>query len=185
MEAAFLPQRSHCAQSHSFNQSGDLSGNGKRIQCQLFLTQSCLAAEGENIHPLIGPITTIMKLHSAPTQQYQTVTAYDENGVELNAIYYSHSLIVLPEIKPIVWDVTTFDALTAADFEPINAQNPDVVIMGTGDKQRFIHPRLIAALTQKRIGVECMDNQAACRTYNILMAEGRKVALALIIEKKV
>ncbi len=125
-----------------------------------------------------------MKLHSAPTQQYQTVTAYDEHGVEINAVYFSHSLIVLPEIKPVRWEVTTFDNLAATDFEPINAQNPDVVILGTGDKQRFIHPRLITALTQKRIGVECMDNQAACRTYNILMAEGRKVALALIIEKQ-
>lgn len=125
-----------------------------------------------------------MKLHSTPTQQYQTVTAYDENGVEINAIYFSHSLIVLPEIKPMAWEVTSFDNLAAADFEPINNQKPDVVILGTGAKQRFIHPRLITALTDQRIGVECMDNQAACRTYNILMAEGRKVALALIMEKQ-
>ena len=124
-----------------------------------------------------------MKLHSAPTQHYQTVTAYDESGVEINAIHFSHSLIVLPEIKPVQWEVTSFENLTAQDFEPINAQHPDVVILGTGVRQRFIHPRLITALTQQRIGVECMDNQAACRTYNILMAEGRKVALALIMEQ--
>ncbi len=125
-----------------------------------------------------------MKLHSTTTQQYQTVTAYDENGVEINAIYFSHSLIVLPEIKPMAWEVTSFDNLAAADFEPINNQKPDVVILGTGAKQRFIHPRLTTVLTDQRIGVECMDNQAACRTYNILMAEGRKVALALIMEKQ-
>jgi len=124
-----------------------------------------------------------MKLHSTETQQYQTVTAYDASGVEINAIHYSYSLIVLPEIKPIKWEVTSFDNLQANDFEPINNQNPDVVILGTGAKQRFIHPRLVNALTQRRIGVECMDNQAACRTYNILMAEGRKVALALISEQ--
>jgi len=57
-----------------------------------------------------------------------------------------------------------------------------VVILGTGRKQRFVHPKLTSILTSRRIGIECMDNQAACRTYNILMAEGRKVALALIIE---
>lgn len=125
-----------------------------------------------------------MKLHSTPTQQYQTVTAYDDHGVEINAIYYSHSLIVLPEIKPVAWEVADFDSLTAADFEPINAHRPDVVILGTGERQRFIHPRLIATLTQQHIGVECMDSQAACRTYNILMTEGRKVALALIVEKR-
>lgn len=124
-----------------------------------------------------------MKLHSTETQQYQTVTAYDASGVEINAIHYSYSLIVLPEIKPIKWEVTSFESLQASDFEPIDNQNPDVVILGTGAKQRFIHPRLINALTLRRIGVECMDNQAACRTYNILMAEGRKVALALIREQ--
>ena len=56
------------------------------------------------------------------------------------------------------------------------------MILGTGTKQRFAHPKLTACLINQRIGVECMDSQAACRTYNILMGEGRKVALALIIE---
>lgn len=124
-----------------------------------------------------------MKLHSTTTQQYQTVTAYDASGVEINAIHFSHSLIVLPEIKPMSWEVQSFDALTTEDFETIDQQKPDVVILGTGDKQRFVHPRLVAPLMQRHVGVECMDNQAACRTYNILMAEGRKVALALIMER--
>lgn len=125
-----------------------------------------------------------MKLHSTLTQQYQTVTSYDENGVEINLIPYDYSLIVLPEISPAAWPVSSFDALTTGHFEQINAITPDVVILGTGARQRFIHPRLTASLTARRIGVECMDNQAACRTYNILMAEGRKVALALIFEAK-
>ena len=56
-----------------------------------------------------------------------------------------------------------------------------MVILGTGERQRFVHPKLTASLTMRRIGVECMDSQAACRTYNILMGEGRKVTLALIL----
>ena len=56
------------------------------------------------------------------------------------------------------------------------------MILGTGTKQRFVHPKLITVLTARRIGVESMDNHAACRTYNILMAEGRKVVLALIFD---
>lgn len=123
-----------------------------------------------------------MKLHNTATQQYQTVTAYDENGIEINLIPFSYSLVVLPEIAPAAWPVASFDTLTAENFEQINAIAPDVVILGTGARQRFVHPRLTASLTARRIGVECMDNQAACRTYNILMAEGRKVALALIFE---
>ncbi|OWY30891.1 Mth938-like domain-containing protein [Herbaspirillum robiniae] len=125
-----------------------------------------------------------MKLHTTETKQYQTVTAYDEDGVELNAIRFTDSLLVLPESDPVPWPVASFEALTAADFERIDATAPDVVILGTGERQRFVHPKLTAVLTARRIGVECMDNQAACRTYNILMAEGRKVALALIIAPK-
>jgi uncharacterized protein len=123
-----------------------------------------------------------MKLHATSTQQYQTVTAYDESGVEINAVRYTRSLIVMPEAPPADWPVTSFDALSAADFTQIEAAEPDVVILGTGARQRFIHPRLVAGLAARRVGVETMDNQAACRTYNILMAEGRKVALALILE---
>jgi uncharacterized protein len=123
-----------------------------------------------------------MKLHSTSTQQYQTVTGYTDHGVEINATPYAHSLLVLPESPPVAWPPATFDALTAEHFALIDACKPDVVILGTGRKQRFVHPKLSAVLTSRRIGIECMDNQAACRTYNILMAEGRKVALALIIE---
>ncbi|HYD95432.1 MAG TPA: Mth938-like domain-containing protein [Noviherbaspirillum sp.] len=123
-----------------------------------------------------------MKLHSTPTQHYQTVTAYDEAGVEINAVRFAHSLIVLPEVAPAAWPPRSFDELTAEHFAQIDAMSPDVVILGTGARQRFVHPRLTNVLTSRRIGVECMDSRAACRTYNILMAEGRKVVLALIFE---
>lgn len=123
-----------------------------------------------------------MKLHATPTQQYQTVTAYDDAGIEINAVRFNHSLLLMPETPPQAWPVAAFAALTVEHFAQINAAEPEVVILGTGARQQFVHPRLTAALTARRVGVECMDNRAACRTYNILMAEGRKVALALIIE---
>jgi uncharacterized protein len=122
-----------------------------------------------------------MKLHVTTTQQYQTVTGYDDDWIEINAIRFDYSLIVLPEIAPIAWPVNSFEALEANDLEAIAAQSPDLLILGTGAKQRFAHPRLINGLLTRGVGVECMDNQAACRTYNILMTEGRKVALALIM----
>jgi uncharacterized protein len=123
-----------------------------------------------------------MKLHSSTNQQYQTVTGYDDRGVEINAIRFDYSLAVMPETAPVPWPVDSFEALTAEHFAQLDAQQPDVVILGTGARQRFIHPRLVAQLAARRVGVECMDNHAACRTYNILMGEGRKVTLALIIE---
>lgn len=123
-----------------------------------------------------------MKLHSSQNQQYQTVTAYDHGRIEINAISYYTSLLVLPELTPTAWPVTEFATLTSNHFEIIAALKPDVVILGTGAKQRFAHPGLTTCLTSQRIGVECMDSNAACRTYNILMTEGRKVALAVIID---
>jgi uncharacterized protein len=123
-----------------------------------------------------------MKLHSSSTQQYQTVTGYFDGGVDINKQPFVTSLTVMPEVAPRPWPVAAFDDLTEAHFEAIAADAPDVVILGTGERQRFVHPRLITSLSDQRIGVECMDSQAACRTYNILMGEGRKVTLALIIE---
>jgi uncharacterized protein len=123
-----------------------------------------------------------MKLHASINKQYQTVTGYDDSGVEINAKRYDFSLLLMPEVEARPWPVATFDALTADHFALIEQDVPDVVIIGTGARQRFVHPRLTANLAAKRIGVECMDSKAACRTYNILMGEGRKVTLALIIE---
>jgi len=123
-----------------------------------------------------------MKLHSSSTEKYQTVTGYDSAGVEINAQRFDYSVLVMPEVAPRPWNVSRFEDLTAAHFEQIAADKPDVVILGTGERQRFVHPRLVASLSDQRIGVESMDSHAACRTYNILMGEGRKAVLALIIE---
>jgi uncharacterized protein len=123
-----------------------------------------------------------MKLHSDSTQQYQTVTGYDAGGVEINAQRFEFSLLVMPEMAPRPWNVSRFEDLEAAHFEQIAQDAPDVVILGTGERQRFVHPRLVASLSARHIGVESMDSQAACRTYNVLMGEGRKATLALILE---
>ncbi len=124
-----------------------------------------------------------MKLHANNTQQYQTITAYEADAIEINAKWFRHSFYVMPEQAPQPWPVQQFEAIANTDFDAILALQPDVVLLGTGTRQRFIHPRLITTLTSQRIGVEAMDNQAACRTYNILMAEGRRVVLALILEQ--
>lgn len=125
-----------------------------------------------------------MKLHSTPTQQYQTVTGYENDWIEINAARFNHSLIVLPEVPPVRWMVSSFEGLQVTDFAPIEALAPDLLILGTGQRQRFVAPQMIAGLLERRIGVECMDNQAACRTYNILMTEGRKVALAVMLPEQ-
>lgn len=140
------------------------------------------------IRPVCGILTaftlrqTPMKLHSQDNPSLQTVTGYDQQGVEINAKRYDYSVLVLPETPPRPWPVKRFEDLTEQDFALIEQDQPDVVILGTGERQRFVHPKLIKALSARRVGVESMDSHAACRTYNILMGEGRKVTLALIIE---
>jgi uncharacterized protein len=98
-------------------------------------------------------------------------------------VRFQDNLLVQPEQPPVVWEAASFDALEPAHFQRIAALDPAVVILGTGARQRFVHPRLTVALTARHIGVECMDSGAACRTYNILMGEGRKVVLALLLDR--
>ena len=122
-----------------------------------------------------------MKLHLTRAAGNQLITGYGQGWVQVNEVRYTRSLIVLPEQVIADWPATDFANLAAAHFEKLVELKPEVVLLGTGDKHLFVHPRLSRALTDAGIGVECMDTAAACRTYNILMAEGRHVAAALII----
>ncbi|MBN3725733.1 Mth938-like domain-containing protein [Burkholderia sp. Ac-20379] len=124
-----------------------------------------------------------MKLHQDPSDALNTVTGYGPDYVEINLQRHESSVLVLPAAPVAPWPVEAFDALTAEHFAMLLDPAPEVVIFGSGARLRFPHPRLTAALTARRIGVETMDFQAACRTYNILMSEGRKVAAALLIER--
>ena len=120
-----------------------------------------------------------MKLHASAPTHLHTFTAYGEGYVMVNGARHTASLLVLPEhLEP--WPVAGFEALAEEHFARIASLGPEVVLLGTGTRLRFPHPRLTAALARAKIGLEVMDLQAACRTYNILMAEERKVLAALL-----
>lgn len=123
-----------------------------------------------------------MKLHLTHAAGNQLITGYDERWIEINQARHSKSLIVLPDRLITDWEVPDFGSLTAIHFEQLALLKPEVVLLGTGETQRFIHPRLGCALTDAGVGIECMSTAAACRTYNFLMAEGRNVIAALIIQ---
>jgi uncharacterized protein len=106
-------------------------------------------------------------------------TGYGDGYVLVNGERHSASVIVLPE-RVLPWSAAGFDALEAQDFAGLAAMALEVVLLGTGPRLRFPHPRITQSLAAARIGLEVMDVQAACRTYNILMAEERKVAAALL-----
>jgi uncharacterized protein len=120
-----------------------------------------------------------VKLHASAPTALNTFSGYGEGFVLVNGQRHEAGMIVLPE-RIVPWDVAGFDALKETDFHVFLEMNLEILLLGTGPKQRFPHPRLTRALAAKRIGVEAMDLQAACRTYNILMAEERRVAAALL-----
>ena len=123
-----------------------------------------------------------MKLHADQPNALNTITAYGPGYIEINAVRHETPVLVMPEGEIRPWPAARFEDLTPEQFEGLLDLGPEVVLLGTGDKLRFPHPRLTAALARRHIGVDAMDLQAACRTYNILMAEGRKVAAVLLIE---
>lgn len=122
-----------------------------------------------------------MKLHLTRAEGNNLITAYQAGEVAINHQRFQQSLIVLPDQINTDWQVKHFDALTEAHFDAIAALKPEVTILGTGETHRFVHPKLTKALTEQGLSVECMSTDAACRTYNILMSEGRQVAAALIL----
>ena len=122
-----------------------------------------------------------MKLHASRPSGVNTITGYGEGYVMVNGERRSSSLVVLPD-RIEEWSVKRFDQLSAEDFSYLKNLKAEIVLLGTGPKQRFPHPRLTAELAGAGIGLEVMDVQAACRTYNILVAEERKVAAALLFE---
>jgi uncharacterized protein len=123
-----------------------------------------------------------MKLHLDKSDQYNTIARYDARHVMIGPTRYENSVIVMPERIETDWQNGGFDALDEASFERLAGLGCEILILGTGMKQRFPHPKLMKFLIQARIGLEVMDLGSACRTYNILVAEHRTVAAALLFD---
>jgi uncharacterized protein len=123
-----------------------------------------------------------VKLQSDPHSGANTITGYGDGYVEINRTPYSHAVLLSSDGGIQEWAVPSFDELSAIDFSQMAALKPELIIIGTGKRQRFPKPELLKTLIEAKIGFEVMDSQAACRTYNILVGEGRQVLLALIVE---
>jgi len=122
-----------------------------------------------------------MKLHTATPSDSLAVTAYDAAGISVAGRRLTRSFILTPQRLIENWAPISAETLTVADLEILATLDCPIILLGTGQRQHFPAPTLLRPLLARRIGVEVMDSFAACRTYNILMAEGRAVAAALII----
>ena len=122
-----------------------------------------------------------MKLHASVPSGANTITSYGDDYVAVNGARRDRNVIVTAaEVR--AWSAADFAHLTVENFSELAALGVEIVLLGTGSRQRFPHPRLTAPLGRAHIGLEVMDTKAACRTYNILVAEERRVALALLFE---
>ncbi len=121
-----------------------------------------------------------MKLHRDSTDGHYSFTGYGDDYVAINGKNHQGNLVLLPRRLIQDWTNATFDSLTQADFDFLAELKMEIMILGTGAKQRFPHPQLLQGLMRAGVGLEVMNTQAACRTYNILVAEGRSVGCALL-----
>ncbi|KAA0888488.1 Mth938-like domain-containing protein [Pusillimonas sp. ANT_WB101] len=146
-----------------------------------------------------------MELRSEANPALNTITAYGSGYVEINEVAYRHPVYFAPEGEIHDWPVSNVDDITTSTLRDIagvpnakadpmafldGAPNvlPDdaaeVLIIGTGEKQQLLPAHVMGPLLQMGIGIEAMTTQAAARTYNILMSEGRRVVVALITHQE-
>ena len=126
-----------------------------------------------------SPPLTHMKLQ--PDQfNAPFISAYEPGWIEVNNHKYTGSLVISSQSGCSPWSVGQFEALNAECFHELMRFKPELIVFGSGRTLRFPKPLWLAGLMQHGIGVESMDTPAACRTYNILASEGRRVLAALL-----
>ena len=122
-----------------------------------------------------------MKIHLDTGDGRRLIRGYDPGRLRIDDLVYEHSVILMPDEVVPDWRPRHFGELDAASLAELAAGAPEIILLGTGGVLRFPPPAWLAPFMQARIGVECMDTAAACRTYNLLMSEGRRVAAGLLL----
>ncbi len=122
-----------------------------------------------------------MKFQPDTLAGVNVISRQEPGRLWVGATPFTASVVVPWKGEVLAWEAPRFEDLTAAHFERIAALAPEVVLFGSGDRIRFPHPSLVRALIERRIGHETMDTAAACRTYNVLVSEGRSVVAALLL----
>ena len=112
----------------------------------------------------------------------QTIQSYGPGWVQVAGEKIMHSVVIGSGGEQLNWNCRQFEDLQASHFEQLAQLKPELVVFGSGARQRFVSASLTRALIERQIGLETMDTPAACRTYNILVGEGRRVAVALLMQ---
>ncbi|MFM8899540.1 MAG: Mth938-like domain-containing protein [Burkholderiales bacterium] len=123
-----------------------------------------------------------MKLSAERTEGTNAIARHSLEGVVINGQAHTQHIVVPWQGEVFAWATGGFEGLSENDFGQLLALKPELVVFGSGRRLRFAPPRLQQALMASRVGIETMDTAAACRTYNVLLAEGRKVVAALLFD---
>lgn len=126
-----------------------------------------------------------MKISLESPEGRNLFTGYGDGYVDVNGARHHANVAVAADAITPGWTAGPLEAVTEDHIGRIAAAQPEIVILGSGAAFRFPHPSVLAPLYRAGIGVEVMDTRAACRTYNILLSEGRRVVAALIVETPV
>lgn len=116
-----------------------------------------------------------------PDRFVHAITGYGPGWIGVAGQRLSHALVLREggDMQP--WDCAGFEHLSAAHFAPLAEGRPELVLFGSGTALRFPKPAWVRPLIEAGIGIETMDTGAACRTWNILAGEGRRVTAALLL----
>lgn len=123
-----------------------------------------------------------MKLSEDTIPGAQVINSYDENSITVNEQNHTHSLIISNFQLIPHWPVNNIQQLSNQTLQTIIELEPEVIIIGTGKTIQFPRPENYSAVINLGIGIEFMDLGAACRTYNILLSENRKIAAGIILQ---
>ena len=122
----------------------------------------------------------VMKMRADRIEGQNAIARHGPEGVVVNGIEHTESVIVPWRGEVLAWNAASFESLASEHFTRIAALAPELVIFGSGMRLRFPAPALLRPLIDAGIGVETMSTAAACRTYNVLLAEGRSVVAGLL-----
>ena len=122
----------------------------------------------------------VMKMRADRIEGRNAIARHGPDGVVVNGVELTESVLVPWQGDVVAWQAPTFESLTVEHFARVASLAPELVVFGSGARLRFPSPALLRPLIDAAIGIETMDTAAACRTYNVLLSEGRNVVAALL-----
>jgi uncharacterized protein len=124
-----------------------------------------------------------MKMSLDGAEGTYRIQGYADGEIRINDVRYNRSLLVTPDTLVTEWGPASVEAARTSDFAAVHELDPEVILLGTGIHQTFPSRELMLSVMETGVGLEVMDTASACRTYNVLMSEGRRVVAALIIDQ--